>query len=257
MEKVYQILIRQNLDIELLPGGLGYDRAITVFSPDGRLFQVDYAMVMVNNSPTAFGVSSENGIVLGGIEKKTDALQDRRFSHKIFLIDEHVATVVAGFTSDARMLVDIARQEAQVNRLLYEEPIDLDYLARRLSDIIQTYTQNAGVRPFGVSLIIGGVDLLGPAIYQIDPAGVYNKYFLTAAGVNRNEAIETTKTLYNKSLSLESLKELATRGLIGSNKADASAEIIRMAYADAKDRKLVMAEESEVSEIFNKASQAR
>jgi len=236
---------------------LGYDRAITVFSPDGRLFQVDYASVMVNNSPTALGVSSDNGMILTGIEKKTDALQDRRFSHKIFLVDEHLATVVTGFISDARILVDVARQEAQVNKLLYDEPIDLDYLAKRLGDIIQTYTQNAGVRPFGVSLIIGGIDLLGPAIYQLDPAGIYNKYFLTVAGVNRNETLEVTKKLYDKSLGLESLKELAVRGLIAGNKAEASPEIIRMAYADVKERKIIMAEESEITEIFKKASQPR
>mgnify|MGYP002397076416 CR=1 FL=1 len=228
-----------------------------MFSPDGRLLQIDYASVMVNNSPTALGTSSDSGIVIAGIEKRSDALQDKRFSHKIFLIDEHVATVVTGFISDARILVDTARQEAQVNRLLYEEPIDLDFLAKSLSGIIQTYTQNAGVRPFGVSLIIGGIDLLGPAIYQIDPAGVYNKYFLTVAGLNRNDAIEATKAIYNKGLDLGSLKELAIKGLIASNKADISPEIIRMAYADAKERKVLQAEETEVSEVFKKASQAR
>jgi len=237
----------------LLPG-MGYDRGITVFSPDGRLWQVDYAMIMVNNSPTALGVSSTNGVVLAGIEKKTDALQDRSFSHKLFVIDEHVAATVTGFTSDARILIDIARQESQTNRLLYDEPIDMNYLARRLGDIMQNYTQNAGVRPFGVSLIIGGVDLLGPSVHQLDPSGIYNKYFLTASGMNRNEALEATKLLYSKSASLDALKELVIIGMIASNKAETLPEIIRMTYVDAEEKKVTLVKDEEIAEIFERAS---
>jgi len=234
--------------------GMGYDRAITVFSPDGRLWQVDYAMIMVNNSPTALGASSSNGVVLAGVEKKTDALQDRSFSHKIFVIDEHVAAAVTGFTSDARILIDVARQESQMNRLLYDEPIDMNYLARRLGDIMQSYTQNAGVRPFGVSLIIGGVDLLGPSIHQLDPSGIYNRYFLTESGVNKTEALDATRQLYDKEVSLEALKELALAGMIASNKTEATPDVIRMIYIDAKDKQAVVAKEEEIATIFEKAA---
>lgn len=237
----------------MLPG-MGYDRGITVFSPDGRLWQVDYAMIMVNNSPTALGASSNDGVVLAGIEKKTDALQDRSYSHKIFVIDEHVAAAVTGFTSDARILVDTARQESQLNRLLYDEPIDMNYLARRLGDIMQTYTQNAGVRPFGVSLILGGVDLLGPSVHQLDPSGIYNRYFLTASGMNRNEALEATKSLYDKAASLQALKELMMTGIIASSKAEASPDVIRMAYIDSKERRVIAAKEDEIAELFQKTS---
>lgn len=236
----------------MLPPGTGYDRAITIFSPDGRLYQVDYALVLVNNSPTAFGISSDKGVVLAGIEKKSDALQDRRFSHKIFAIDDHVAATVAGFSSDARILVDQARRLAQSNRYFYDEPIDIDYLAKTLGDIIQSYTQTAAVRPFGVSLILGGIDLLGPAVYQLDPAGVYNKYFITAAGVNRTEAIEEAKKFYSKDVDLEKLKEIAARSMVASNKTEASPETVRLAYGDIETRKVVMAEEKEVSEIFER-----
>lgn len=237
----------------MLPG-MGYDRAITVFSPDGRLWQVDYAMIMVNNSPTALGASSSNGVVLTGLEKKTDALQDRSFSHKIFVIDDHVAAAVTGFTSDARILIDVARQESQMNRLLYDEPIDMNYLARRLGDIMQSYTQNAGVRPFGVSLIIGGVDLLGPSVHQLDPSGIYNKYFLTASGVNKTEALDATRQFYDKDASLEALKELSIVGIIASNKAEASPDVIRMVYIDTKDRKVVVAKEEEIAAVFERAA---
>lgn len=237
----------------MLPG-MGYDRAITVFSPDGRLWQVDYAMIMVNNSPTALGTSSSNGVVLAGVERKTDALQDRSFSHKIFVIDEHVAAVVTGFTSDARILIDVARQESQMNRLLYDEPIDMNYLARRLGDIMQTYTQNAGVRPFGVSLIIGGVDLLGPSVHQLDPSGIYNKYFLTASGVNKTEALEATRQIYDKAVPLDALKELALVGIVASNKAEASPETVRMTYIDAKDKQVVVAKEDEIAAVLEKAT---
>jgi len=236
----------------MIPPGMGYDRAVTIFSPDGRIAQVEYASILVNNSPTAFGISSDNGVVLAGIEKRSDALQDKRFSHKIFIIDEHIAAVVAGFISDARILVDLARRYAQVNRYLYDEPIDIDYLAKNLGDHIQSYTQTAAVRPFGVSLIIGGVDLLGPAVYQLDPAGVYNKYFITAAGVNRAEAIGEAKKYYDRKLDVEKLKEIAIRSMIASNKAEANPETIRMAYCDVITRKVVMADEDEISKIFER-----
>jgi len=231
-----------------------YDRGVTAFSPEGRILQVEYALVMVNNSPTALGLAPEEGVILGGIERKQDALQDRSFSHKIFKIDEHVGSVVAGFSSDARVLVDLARNEAQVNRLVYDEPVDIEYLVRRLSEVVQSYTQHAGARPFGLSLIVGGVDLVGPNLYQLDPSGIYSKYFASASGVGRSIVMDKMKERYDKTMTLADAKKLAVEALKAANKEEATLDSIRLAEIKVEDKVFRILTEAEISEILKAAS---
>jgi|YelNatPaOPRAMG01_1025707.scaffolds.fasta_scaffold02626_10 proteasome alpha subunit len=227
-----------------------YDRAVSAFSPEGRILQVEYALVMVNNSPTAVGIATNEGVILGGIERRQDALQDKTFSHKIFKIDDHAGAVVAGFSSDARVLIDLARNEAQINRLYYDEPVDIEYLVRRLSEVMQSYTQHAGFRPFGVSLVIGGVDLIGPNLYQIDPSGIYTKYFATAAGIGRSVAMDKLKERYDKSMSLSETKRLVVEALKVANKEEAVVENVKLAEIKTDDRLFKMLSDAEVAEIF-------
>ena len=141
-----------------------YDRAITVFSPDGRLFQVEYAMELVNRGATIIGIQCANGVVLGS-EENIEPLEEAESSWKIFKIDEHVGAAIVGLSSDARVLIDQARISAQSNKLTYDEPIDLEIVTKKICDIMQMYTQHAGVRPFGVSIILGGVDKTGTRVF--------------------------------------------------------------------------------------------
>ncbi|RLI35582.1 proteasome subunit alpha, partial [Candidatus Bathyarchaeota archaeon] len=130
-----------------------YDRAITVFSPDGRIFQVEYAFEPVRKGTTAIGLACAGGAILAVEERPFSILQDMTVAQKLFQIDEHVGAAVAGLMGDARILVDQARIYAQANRLMYDEPIDIEILGKRVGDIAQLYTQHAGVRPFGASII--------------------------------------------------------------------------------------------------------
>src|SRR3989304_462487 len=141
----------------MFPAQSGYDRAITVFSPDGRLYQVEYAIETVRRGSIAVGIKSKDGVVLG-VEEKTRKLQSMGTTQKIFQIDDHLSVAAAGYIPDARVLVDQARFASQTNRLVYDEAIDTEGLAKKVADMAQTFTQYAGVRPFGVSLILGGVD---------------------------------------------------------------------------------------------------
>jgi proteasome alpha subunit len=129
-----------------------YDRAITIFSPDGRLFQVEYALETVNRGATILGIACSEGVVLGAEEKIESKLQDENFMWKLFEVDDHLGAAVVGLGSDARILIDQARVYAQSNKLMYDEPIDIEIIAKRVGDIKQLYTQHAGVRPFGVSI---------------------------------------------------------------------------------------------------------
>ena len=135
----------------------GYDRALTVFSPDGRLFQIEYAREAVKRGTTSIGIVSKDGVVFAVDKKIKSKLIVQKSIEKIFKIDDHIATASSGLVADARRLVDIARRQAQVNKLQYHEPISVTGLTKYIGDLEQMYTQSGGIRPFGISLIIGGV----------------------------------------------------------------------------------------------------
>ena len=199
------------LSIFAAPGA--YDRAITVFSPDGRLFQVEYALETVNRGATIGGVVCPEGVVLGAEEKIESKLQDSSFTWKIFAVDTHIGAAVVGLGSDARILIDQARVYCQSNRLMYDEPIDIEAISKRIGDIKQLYTQHAGVRPFGVSVIFGGVDKTGNRLFSTDPSGTYRAYKAIAVGVGRETVESILKTEYREDLSLQEAVKLAIKSL--------------------------------------------
>jgi len=190
-----------------------YDRAITVFSPDGRLFQVEYAMELVNRGATILGIRCSEGVVLGA-EENVEPLEEAEYSWKIFKVDEHIGTAIVGLSSDARILIDQARVYAQSNRLTYDEPIDVEVVTKRICDIKQLYTQHAGVRPFGVSIIFAGVDKTGSRIFYTHPSGTYWGYKATAVGAGRDTVLSILKDEYREEMALEEATKLAVKCLI-------------------------------------------
>ncbi len=199
------------MSIFAAPGA--YDRAITVFSPDGRLFQVEYALETVNRGATILGLVCPEGIVLGAEEKIESKLQDSSFTWKIFEVDAHIGAAVVGLGSDARILIDQARVFCQSNRLMYDEPIDIEMISKRIGDIKQLYTQHAGVRPFGVSIILGGVDKTGSRLFSTDPSGTYRAYKAVAVGVGREAVEAVLKAEYSEALKLDETVSLAAKCL--------------------------------------------
>jgi len=212
----------------MLPAQQGYDRAITVFSPDGRLYQVEYAIETVRRGTIAVGIKTKEGIVIA-VEEKPRKLQISDVAQKIFQIDDHVGLAAAGYIPDARSQVDNARFFSQSNKLIYDEPVEVETIAKHLADQSQQFTQYAGVRPFGVSLIIGGVVNNNPELYLTDPSGTYISYEAIAIGSDSDKVTDFLEKTYTNDLSLDDAGTLAVAAIYLSSEDKEGTGHIRMA----------------------------
>lgn len=180
-----------------------YDRSATMFSPDGRLYQVEYASKIVQQGTTGAACIYKNGIVFGADKNVTSKLMLPDSIEKLFKVDDHIAAVSAGLVGDARRLIQGARFKAQENVMYYDEPIHVETLAKDISGNMQVVTQYGGTRPFGVSFILGGVDETGPRLFETEPSGALAEYLAVAVGSGRKEAMEFFEKNYQNGLSKE------------------------------------------------------
>jgi proteasome alpha subunit len=228
--------------------GAGYDRAITVFSPDGRLFQVEYAREAVKRGTTSLGVKSKEGVVLVVDKRPTSTLVEPKSIEKIFQIDEHIGAATSGLVADARTLIEKARIESQINKITYNEPIRVEILAKKICDMKQMYTQHGGVRPFGSALIIGGANDSGCRLFETDPSGALIEYKATAIGAGRQIAMEEFEKKYREDMTLEKAIELALDAVYEATEGKTTAESAEIAVITLEDRKFKKLSEDEVTE---------
>ncbi|MFC1648885.1 archaeal proteasome endopeptidase complex subunit alpha [Nanoarchaeota archaeon] len=182
---------------------MGYDRAITMFSPDGRLLQVEYAKKTVKLGNTALGMVCKDGVLLVSDKRIVDNLIVSEAVEKIFQIDDHLIATAAGIISDGRVLIERAQVKAQQYRVTYDSPIDAISIVKDIANLKQLTTQSGGLRPFGVVLLIAGIDESGLKLFQTDPTGIYNQYKATAIGEGEDEALEILKKDYKEDLTME------------------------------------------------------
>ncbi|HSA75403.1 MAG TPA: archaeal proteasome endopeptidase complex subunit alpha [Candidatus Nitrosocosmicus sp.] len=229
----------------MLPAAAGYDRGITVFSPDGRLYQVEYAIETVRRGTLALGIKSTDGVILA-VEEKTRKLQISNVTQKIFQIDDHIGLAAAGYIPDARTQVDHARFFAQSNRLIYDEVVDVEGVAKNLADMAQQYTQYAGARPFGVALILAGVDKNGIGLYLTDPSGTYIGYDAVAIGAGSEQVTEHLEKNYQEDINLEKACILAIESIFMVSEEKTGTKHIRLAVIDSKTKSLRMMSSEEI-----------
>mmetsp|Transcript_10315 Transcript_10315/g.16832 ORF Transcript_10315/g.16832 Transcript_10315/m.16832 type:complete len:248 (+) Transcript_10315:113-856(+) len=192
-----------------------YDRALTIFSPDGHLFQVEYAMEAVRKGASVVGVRGKECVVLG-VEKWAAArLQDTRTVRKIAKLDSHIMCAFAGLTADARVLINRARVECQSYRLTLEDAPTVEYVSRWIAGVQQRYTQRGGVRPFGVSSLIAGFDPDGkPQLFKTEPSGAYSSWKAATTGKGDKNIREYLESAYVDGLEDEKAIKLAVRVLL-------------------------------------------
>lgn len=190
------------------PEYMGYDRTIAVFSPDGRLFQVEYAKEAVKRGTTCLGIVFKDGVLLVTV-KPTTPLMIPASVEKIFEIDDHAGVVASGYLADARILANQARVKAQIHKVTYEEPIDVWGLARTIGDRMQISTLYAGLRPYGVSFLIGGVDRTGVHLVETDPSGMLYEWQAYALGRGAAVANKILKQKWKETLSEKEALDLA------------------------------------------------
>ena len=230
------------------PKGLGYDRGSTIFSPDGRLFQVEYAIEAVKRGTTAIGIKTGEGCCLAVQKRLHTSLVEKDMVKKIFAIDNHIAAAIAGLTADAHVLVNQARIQAQIHRITFNEEITVEALTRRLANLKQLYTQHAGVRPFGVSLLIAGCDeMLGPQLYMTEPSGSYWGYRATAIGSSAPAIIEFLEGEYQEiAQTMEEGNLLALKALNQVSEGPLDAEMIEIAVISKATRTIEYLKKQEI-----------
>ena len=229
---------------------MGYDRAITMFSPDGRLLQVEYAKKTVRLGNTAIGMVCKDGVLLVTDKRIVDKLVVPEAIEKIFKIDDHLMATAAGILSDARVLVEQGQLRAQQHRLTYDTPVDAITVVKHICDLKQMCTQSGGLRPFGVSMLVAGIDEGGKKLFETDPTGIFYQYKATVIGEGEPDIEEMLVKEYKDNLSLDEGLKFCLRALKKVLAENFNAERIDAAYIDEKDKVMVKVSKEKLKKLI-------
>ena len=230
---------------------MGYDRAITMFSPDGRLLQVEYAKKTVRQGSTAIGMVCKDGVLLVTDKRIVDKLIVADAVEKIWQVDDHIAITAAGILSDARILVERAQVKAQENKVVYDSPIDVLTIVRDIANLKQMCTQSGGLRPFGVSLLIAGADEDGMKLFETDPTGIYFQYKATAIGEGELDVKAILTKDYKETMTVEEGLKLAISALKKVVSDGFEAERIDAVFITADKRNYEKVSKDKIAKIMN------
>jgi proteasome alpha subunit len=231
----------------------GYDMTPTMYSPDGRIYQVEYAIETVKRGTLAIGISSKEGVIMA-VEEKPRTLQTKNITQKIFQVDYHIGVAAAGYIPDARVQVDGARFFSQGNRMTYDESVEVATVAKHLADQAHQFTQYGGVRPNGVSMIIAGIDQKGESVYVTDPSGTYIQFAAVAIGAGSDDVNAFLEKYYKEDLSLEDAASLAIAAINLKSEAKDGVNHIKMAKISSQAKIFEKISESDLQNYSQNAS---
>jgi len=234
---------------------MGYDRAITVFSPDGRLYQVEYAREAVKRGTTAVGIKAQGGVVLIVDKRVSSKLLESSSIEKIFKIDDHIGVASSGLVGDARALVDRARIECQINRVSYDERIEVEALAKKLCDHMQTLTQYGGIRPYGTALLIAGVSDGECRLFETDPSGTLLEYKATGIGIGRPAAMKVFEEEYTADLPLKDAILLGLKALHSATEGKFDVDTVEMGIVESSTAQFKKMTKEEVASYVGQFKQ--
>ncbi len=201
-----------------------------MFSPDGRLYQVEYASKIVSQGTMGVACKYSDGLLFGAEKKVNSRLLIPESVEKMFVVDDHILAISAGLVGDARRLVGIARQKAQENRMYYDEAIQIENLVKEVSNIMQVFTQYGGMRPFGISFIVGGIDRTGKRLFETEPSGALAEYHAIAIGRNRNKAMDLFEKDWKENLSRDAAVRLCVKGIESGLEEKEKLEVKRLEF---------------------------
>ncbi len=214
------------------PSGRGYDHGVSTFSPDGRLYQVEYARESVKRGTTTVGLIYKDGVVLIVDKRIQSKLVITDSIEKMYQIDNHIGITTSGLVADARQLVDRARAQCQINRMTYGDAIPVSTLVKKMCDYKQSFTQYGGARPFGTALLIAGMDEEGVHLYETDPSGAYQSYHAGAIGRGRSSVIDHFAGKWKAGMTKNAAIKLGLEALRESLEDDLNPETVEIASVD-------------------------
>lgn len=227
---------------------MGYDRAVSMFSPDGLLLQVEYAEKAVKLGTTLLAIKTKEGVVFIGDRKIKSRLLIKDSFKKIFEVDNHIAIAGAGVMSDGRRLIEQAQIFAQEHKIKYQNPIDILSLVKDIANIQQYYSQSGGLRPFGVSLLIAGIENNTPFLYQTTPSGIYMNFLARSVGNLSDKINEELEEKYKENISNKDAIKLGLELFKKALDSEYNIERFDVAYLNL-DEKLVRLSLDELKKI--------
>ncbi len=229
---------------------MGYDRAITMFSPDGRLLQVEYAKKTVKQGSTAIGMVCSDGVLLVTDKRIIEKLIVPESVEKIFQLDDHIGATASGILSDARVLIERAQLRAQQHRVTYDTPIDVLTIVKDVCSLKQICTQSAGLRPFGVSLLVAGIDSTGPILFETDPTGIFFQFKATAIGEGEADVQAILDKEYKEDITIEDGLKMCIRALIKVLDKNFNVDRIDASIINKDKKKFTKLDRQKLDKIF-------
>jgi len=238
-----------DMPIDLQHQAMGYDRTSTMFSPEGHLLQVEYAEKTVRLGSSSIGMVCSDGVFIIADKRVEDKLIVQKSANKIYEIDSHIIASVAGIISDARVLIERAQILAQQHRITYDSPIEPELVSKEISNIKQQFTQYAGARPFGVCLMIAGLNGEKPRLFTSDITGNYFLYHTNAIGENDERIKEKLREKYSSELTIKKGVKVALDIFreIQGKKFDLNR--FELCYIENKKKKVIRIEGEELTEF--------